>query len=71
MNQHGGNKRDGRPVWADAPWPPLGLPNEARHDMNWFDSSWDLQRGLDVAELNEWPADLDALFPRQRFAQTA
>lgn len=34
---------------------------DARETHNWFDSTWELRRGLDVTEdlpLHLWPADL-------------
>lgn len=71
MGPFKGSKIDGPPTWAGAPWTSACQSAEPRHEVNWFDSSWDLRRGLDVAELHDWPADLDGFFPRLRLAEAA
>lgn len=45
-----------------APEDELNRPSP-EHDEHWKDSSWDLRRGLDIAELNELPAEWRPLKP--------
>lgn len=61
------SKRSTEPHWfSQAPHAePLGggpqtPAGDSGRDVTWFDSSWDLRKGLDVAELNELPVDLGA-----------
>ena len=35
----------------------VALAVERRHSRGWFDSSWDLRVGADVAELSEFPPE--------------
>ena len=37
--------------------PEAEAPGDRRHSRSWFDSSWDLRAGADVAELAEFPPE--------------